>query len=565
MARISHMLPTCFFTTPMTRSMRRLSTVFFGLLLTVMIGCAQDTGDGNLSCFDASDCMANQTCTDKVCGCAEGFSDCDGDPTNGCELEGQCLCPELGLTETCYDGPANTQGVGACVAGEKTCTATGWSECARQVLPVAETCDPDGVDNDCNGEVDDLPDVDGDGYSACDGDCCDSMAEHCAETPSLVNPGAYDDPENGVDDDCDGIIDNAPSTECTQDISLQDTTAAGLAKAMDICTNVNPDGTGWGLMAAEVTNVDGSSNINLMQAAVLDKLGGRIDAVKNGTMAVLSSGRARGVGDPGYIANETSFMAEPIGMTSMGISAPTEYVSQHNNSLQTLPQCPSGETLVRDSVRLRLRLKVPTNAQGIQFKFRFFSYEYPVFLCTEFNDFFLALLDSEHNEIPMDRNISFDAAGNPVSINNAFFTSCEPITCGQGFGDTGSMDPTDSADPGDMFPPEGGEDMGPPTPTGLDGDMDGCPDSLTCDAASNLCVSQYGACPDTSADVQAYHTDVRRAGGTAWLTTSAPVVGGEEIILDFHIWDTSDQSLDSLVLLDYFEWLLEPTEVVTKF
>ena len=36
-----------------------------------------------------------------------------------------------------------------------------------------EICD--GVDNDCNGEVDDLPDVDGDGYSACDGDCCDSM------------------------------------------------------------------------------------------------------------------------------------------------------------------------------------------------------------------------------------------------------------------------------------------------------------------------------------------------------------------------------------------------------
>ena len=102
-------------------------------------------------------------------------------------------------------------------------------------------------------------------------------------------------------------------------------------------------------------------------------------------------------------------------------------------------------------------------------------------------------------------------------------------------------------------------------PSGLDGDMDGCPDSLTCDTATNLCVSQYGACPDTSADVAAYHTDVRRAGATAWLTTSAPVVGGEEILMDFHIWDTSDQSLDSLVLLDHFEWLLEPTEVVTKF
>ena len=421
MALISQILSVRCHSLDVTRMAHRLSVVVCSLFLVTLLACAESTGDGTNSCFDTLDCQANQVCTQGVCGCAEGFSDCDGDSTNGCEFEGQCLCPQLGTTESCYDGPTDTLGVGACVAGEKTCTSTGWSECARQVLPEAESCDPDGVDNDCNGEVDDLPDLDGDGYSACDGDCCDSMLEHCAETPSLVNPGAYDDPENGVDDDCDGVIDNAPPTECTQAMTLQETSAAGLAKAMDICTNVNPDGTGWGLMAAEVTNVDGSRPINMMQAAVLERLGGRIDALKNGSMAVLSSGRARGVGDPGFIPNETSFMAEGDGLNALGISAPPEYVSQHSNSLQTLPQCPAGDTLVRDSVRLRLRLKVPTNAQGIQFKFRFFSYEYPVFLCTEFNDFFLALLDSEHNEIPMDRNISFDAAGNPVSINNAFY------------------------------------------------------------------------------------------------------------------------------------------------
>ncbi len=31
-----------------------------------------------------------------------------------------------------------------------------------------------------------------------------------------------------------------------------------------------------------------------------------------------------------------------------------------------------------------------------------------------------------------------------------------------------------------------------------------------------------------------------------------------------YIWDTSDQQLDSLVLIDDFEWLIEPTAVVTK-
>jgi hypothetical protein len=65
--------------------------------------------------------------------------------------------------------------------------------------------------------------------------------------------------------------------------------------------------------------------------------------------------------------------------------------------------------------------------------------------------------------------------------------------------------------------------------------------------------------------VLAYHERRNQAGATAWLTTSAPVVPGEVVTVDFHIWDTSDTSLDSLVLIDDFQWLIEPTEVVTKF
>jgi predicted outer membrane repeat protein len=59
---------------------------------------------------------------------------------------------------------------------------------------------PDGVDEDCDGVVDndtDAFDDDGDGYNEWDGDCDDGEA--------LVNPGA---PEycNGIDDDCDGVL-----------------------------------------------------------------------------------------------------------------------------------------------------------------------------------------------------------------------------------------------------------------------------------------------------------------------------------------------------------------------
>ncbi|MCK6530045.1 FG-GAP-like repeat-containing protein [Myxococcota bacterium] len=61
------------------------------------------------------------------------------------------------------------------------------------------TEDCDGLDNDCDGAVDDAPDGDGDGYTPCDGDCDDAEAS--------VHPGAAESC-NGLDDDCDGQADD---------------------------------------------------------------------------------------------------------------------------------------------------------------------------------------------------------------------------------------------------------------------------------------------------------------------------------------------------------------------
>lgn len=61
---------------------------------------------------------------------------------------------------------------------------------------------PDGVDNDCDGVVDedtDFSDDDGDGVTENGGDCDDSNPD--------IYPSVDENPENGIDDDCDGIVD----------------------------------------------------------------------------------------------------------------------------------------------------------------------------------------------------------------------------------------------------------------------------------------------------------------------------------------------------------------------
>jgi hypothetical protein len=54
-----------------------------------------------------------------------------------------------------------------------------------------------GIDDDCDGTMDEDPDDDGDGFTACGGDCCDEQGPECAN-PELVNPGAFEVDGNTV-------------------------------------------------------------------------------------------------------------------------------------------------------------------------------------------------------------------------------------------------------------------------------------------------------------------------------------------------------------------------------
>ncbi len=94
----------------------------------------------------------------------------------------------------------------------------------------SERCN--GVDDNCDGTIDEDDDGDGDGYTVCDGDCDD--------TNSSINPDASE-VCNGVDDNCDGTIDEGFDndgdgyTTCGGD--CDDTNSSINPNAQEVCGN----------------------------------------------------------------------------------------------------------------------------------------------------------------------------------------------------------------------------------------------------------------------------------------------------------------------------------------
>jgi hypothetical protein len=198
------------------------------------------------------------------------------------------------------------------------------------------------------------------------------------------------------------------------------------------------------------------------------------------------------------------------------------------------PMCPQGggggmacqPAMVHDYTELVVKLKAPTNVHSFTFQFHFFSAEYPEYVCTQYNDEFLVLMES-NGEFQQATNISFDANKNPITINNGLFTVCTngstsytmncktPVSSISG---TGYEDPEQSA-----ATPIGG--------IGTDG-----PSSCSASMPSNV-----GATDPIG-------------GSTGWLTTTAPVTPGEDVVLHFIIFDEGDHIYDSAVLIDNFVW-----------
>ena len=139
----------------------------------------------------------------------DGFDDCDRDE-DGYDGEDCLGNPDPGFW---YDRPAD------CDDNDPT------------VYPGGDEGDPatggikDNKDNDCNGVVDDpYKDADEDGYDITEGDCFDDADDPRAAD---VNPGAPEVCGDGLDNDCNGMVDDG----CSDPLGYTTVRGGGLCAA----------------------------------------------------------------------------------------------------------------------------------------------------------------------------------------------------------------------------------------------------------------------------------------------------------------------------------------------
>jgi len=316
-------------------------------------------------------------------------------------------------------------------------------------------------------------DLDKDGFTPAQGDCNDCTAQ--------MNPGAFDYRSNGVDEDCNGTPDDEPTDCDATHVDVASSDAELAARVIGVCRKAT--GKSWGLVSARYVKADGTVGMADASHGLLPAFGPNVKPRHGANLLALSSGTARQPSDPGFQSPDGAQMSTsswtPPGFPIDSPSCAGVKTADDNKAM--------------NPAALELVIRAPTNANQLSFDFSFYTYEFPSFVCTKFNDFFVAL-QSPAPPSAQSGNISFDSQGNPVSVNNGFLEVCDPAV--------GAKKPG-----GKLFP----------------------------------CALGTG---------QLQGTGFEPGAATGWLVTRSPVAGGYEVTLRFAIWDMGDEVLDSTVLID---------------
>ncbi len=246
------------------------------MLASSLVGCGGDGGttssggDGGTT----SSGGAGGDATSSIGGGGSGGAGGTGGESSGGAGGGAVCAP--GETQSCYTGPAGTEGVGSCAAGTATCKANGegFGACAGDITPAVETCATLG-DDDCDGQVNE----DGDGCACTPGDMqacysgpagtlgvgvCQGGAQACkldatgyGPCEGEVTPGV-ETCLTAEDDDCDGLInEEGEGCVCLPGATLPCYTGPAASEGVGACLGgvsfCNGSGTGYGECLGEVT------------------------------------------------------------------------------------------------------------------------------------------------------------------------------------------------------------------------------------------------------------------------------------------------------------------------
>ncbi len=270
---------------------------------------------------------------------------------------------------------------------------------------------------------------------------------------------------------------------CDGQLPIDSSDAFDAARAIGLCE---------GVLNAQWVLPDGqtSATLNDLGHGILNGFGANIYPWEGDQLLALSTGTARNPTDPGFV--------HPSGYDAGYESGyPTGFPIES-------PSCPGVITgAPHDGIGLLLEIEVPAYAKGFSFNIDMYTYEFPDYICSTYNDFFAAFLSPPPAGSFANGNIAFDNQGNPISVNAGLLEVCSPQTAG----------------------------------------------GLTF------------ACNLGTAELEG--TGFEEHAATGWLEVQAPAEPGTTISILFTTWDSGDGVLDTTTLIDNWQWLTDDTTVGT--